>query len=297
MSTDRTERIKQLTLVALFSDDELVNALVLKGGNALSLAHGLKSRASFDLDFSMAGRFEPTNLDRIRARIEHRLKQTFAQEELVAFDIDLRPQPQTLSPDLEAFWGGYALEFKLIERTQYDDLQGDVEKMRRRAIAARPGGKARFEIDISPNEYCEGKQTIEIDHFTIYVYTPVMVVCEKIRAICQQTPEYSKLVRRQPRVRARDFFDVFEAMTRFDITLDAAENQEILRRMFEAKRVPLHLLGKLGGQRAFHQEGWDSLKDTVASGVKLKDFDFYFDFVLRICDCLVQKMGVNPLGT
>lgn len=53
------EQAKRLTLIALFSDDELVDRFVLKGGNALNLAYGLNIRASVDLDLSMASGFDP----------------------------------------------------------------------------------------------------------------------------------------------------------------------------------------------------------------------------------------------
>ncbi len=47
------ERIKKLVVIAMFSDDELMERLVLKGGNALDLIHRISTRASLDLDFSM----------------------------------------------------------------------------------------------------------------------------------------------------------------------------------------------------------------------------------------------------
>ena len=45
------ERIKRLIIIALVSDDYLMETLVLKGGNALSVAYELSSRASFDFYF------------------------------------------------------------------------------------------------------------------------------------------------------------------------------------------------------------------------------------------------------
>lgn len=77
MAAESIDRLKRLTLVALFSEDELVQALVLKGANALSLAYQLASRASFDLDFSMEGQFNPSDPEGIRGCIETRLTQTF----------------------------------------------------------------------------------------------------------------------------------------------------------------------------------------------------------------------------
>jgi hypothetical protein len=37
--TDKYERIKSIALTALFSDDDLMEMLVLKGGNALNLIY------------------------------------------------------------------------------------------------------------------------------------------------------------------------------------------------------------------------------------------------------------------
>jgi predicted nucleotidyltransferase component of viral defense system len=291
------DQLKRLILVALFSEDELVHRLVLKGGNALRLAYNVSSRASFDLDFSMEGQFERSDLEEIRSRIESRLRQTFEPAGYVAFDVTLEPKPENISPDLEAFWGGYDLQFKLISRTRYDDLGGQLDAIRREAIPSRPGGKARFEIDISRHEYCAGKQTVEIDQFIVYVYTPTMIVCEKTRAICQQAPTYARFVKKHQAPRTRDFFDIYEAVNRFNINLLAEENLELLRNMFGAKRVPLELLLKIDDQRELHRQGWDALKDTVAPAVRLRDFDFYFDYVLNLCQELAQSMRLRPFGT
>jgi predicted nucleotidyltransferase component of viral defense system len=291
------DQLKRLTIVALFSEDELVHKLVLKGGNALSLAHNVSSRASFDLDFSMEGAFEQSELERIRSRIESRFVQTFEPAGYVVFDVTLEPKPENISPDLEAFWGGYDLQFKLISRARYDELGGRLDAIRREAIPSRPGGKARFEIDISRHECCVGKQTVEIDRFTVYVYTPAMVVCEKIRAICQQAPAYASFVRKHQAPRTRDFFDIHEVVNRFNINLATRENQELLRKMFRAKRVPLELLLKITEQREFHRQGWDALRDTVDPAVRLRRFDFYFDYVLNLCQELAQGMRLRPFGT
>jgi predicted nucleotidyltransferase component of viral defense system len=50
--------IRKNVILAIFSDDQFLEKLVLKGGNAISLVHRLDYRTSLDLDFSMAGDFE-----------------------------------------------------------------------------------------------------------------------------------------------------------------------------------------------------------------------------------------------
>ena len=47
------ERIKKLSIIAMFSDDYLMDILVLKGGNAIDIIYGIASRASLDLDLSL----------------------------------------------------------------------------------------------------------------------------------------------------------------------------------------------------------------------------------------------------
>ena len=57
--------IKKLTIIAMFSDDDLLNRLVLKGGNALDIVYRLNSRSSIDVDFSMEEEFRPDEIDEI----------------------------------------------------------------------------------------------------------------------------------------------------------------------------------------------------------------------------------------
>ena len=52
-----SKQVKRLALVAMFSDDELMEKLVLKGGNALGLIHNVNGRMSFDIDMSMEDEF------------------------------------------------------------------------------------------------------------------------------------------------------------------------------------------------------------------------------------------------
>ncbi len=289
-SDDRSSEIKRLAVIAIFSDDDLFERLVLKGGNALDLVHHVSTRASIDLDFSMEHDFEPGQLEGVRQRVEYRLRQTFRPARYEVFDVSLEERPERVTPDVADFWGGYVLKFKLIDAAKFAELGGDLETVRRNAVPVGPRNRTRFEIDISKFEYCAGKQSAELDGFTIYVYTPAMLVCEKLRAICQQMPEYADRVKHQPAPRARDFLDIHDTLVHFGLDLTTPANPDLLRRVFDAKRVPLGLLANIAGQREFHRQDWPAVQATVRPGVQLKDFDFYVDFVVALCRRL------EPLG-
>jgi predicted nucleotidyltransferase component of viral defense system len=60
----RVEQIKKLAVISMFSDDVLMERLVLKGGNALDLVHRISTRASMDVDLSMPGDFPEGRMGR-----------------------------------------------------------------------------------------------------------------------------------------------------------------------------------------------------------------------------------------
>jgi len=57
-------------------------------------------------------------------------------------------------------------------------------------------------------------------------------------------------------------------------------------RIFRIKKVPLNLLKNLPTHRDFHAQDFAAVKDTIKPGIKIEDFDFYFDYVLQKCENL-----------
>jgi hypothetical protein len=104
-------------------------------------------------------------------------------------DEALEPKPK-LGEDTKPWWGGYELRFKLIDRSRYETLKGRPDKLRMGATVTGPKQERTFTVDLSKCEYTVGKAEQEFDHFTIFVYTPEMIVIEKLRAICQQMADY-----------------------------------------------------------------------------------------------------------
>ncbi len=201
--------ITRLVIVGLASDEELMEQLVLKGGNAIEFmqaAQGKGSRFSNDIDFSMQGSFDD-DLEEVKPRLERTIVNTFSEYGLVVFDYLFTVRPSEVSDDVKDIWGGYNIAFKLATPADVAKANGDLEKLRRSAMPIQSNNSPKIEIDISKFEFVHNKQSLEIDGFTIYIYSPEMIVFEKIRAICQQLPGYSTIIpgyRACPR--ARDFF-------------------------------------------------------------------------------------------
>ena len=266
------DQIRKLTITALFSDDMLIDKLVLKGGNAISLVYGFGSRGSLDLDFSLEQDFE--DFTDAQTRMFASLADRFSSVGLIVFDETFEPKPATSRGDR---WGGYELSFKLIERPKYQQMHGSPDTLRRNALEVAPNHLRKFRVEFSKFEYCAGKSEMELDHYTIYVYTPAMLVIEKLRAICQQMREYTR--RRHPQPRARDFYDIYSLTVNAEINLTDQAHADLAKSVFEAKEVPLSLLGRIADQREFHRPDWPAVQLSV--GEQLKEFDFYFDFVVE----------------
>jgi hypothetical protein len=274
------EKIKKLALVAIVSNDELMDKLVLKGGNAIDLIYQVSGRASIDLDFSMEREFTKKEISYFREKINKSLVETFRQEGMNVFDVNFIEK--RVRNQYKEFWGGYNINFKVLPDEIYNRNAGNIDSLRRNAIVIGPNQERTFEIEISKFEYCIGKIPKDINGYRVYVYTTEMIVIEKIRSICQQVPEYKEIVRtHSPVARARDFFDIYILLEKFPFDLNNERIKDILRYIFKAKKVPLNYIKRIINQREFHRTDFDSVKDTVKSGVKLKEFDFYFDYVLE----------------
>jgi predicted nucleotidyltransferase component of viral defense system len=266
--------IRRITIIALFADDKLMDQIVLKGGNALSLIHGLSSRTSVDLDFSIDEDFD--DVEDVKQRIFRSLKGRFEAKGYTVFDERFEAKPRIYGTDERPWWGGYELSFKIIEKERQARLKNNRKMMQKGAIPVTRDQKRTFTVDLSKHEYVKGKIATELDNYTIYVYTPEMLLAEKLRAICQQMPEYEPKGKRRPR--ARDFYDIHAAITESQIDLTTDENRRLIRSVFSAKRVPLSLLASIDREREFHRPDWPSV--VSATQGEVEGFDVYFDFVL-----------------
>lgn len=268
--------IRRIAITAIFSDDVLFDRVVLKGGNALSLVLGLSERTSLDLDFSIENDFE--DLDDIRNRVQNALESRFFAAGFIVFDFKFDPKPSVVREGQSPRWGGYMASFKVMERGKYEELKGNPEALRRDSLVIGPGSQRVFTIDLSKYEYVAGKLEMELNDYVIYVYSPTMIAIEKLRAICQQMPEYT--MKRYPSARARDFYDIQLIASLTGMSFNSPENLDLVRHIFAAKEVPLTLLEKIKDQKEFHRPDWDNVK-VSSNNPKLGEFDDYFDFVVE----------------
>jgi predicted nucleotidyltransferase component of viral defense system len=292
VDVNKLENIKKLAVIAMFSDDVLMEMLVLKGGNALDIIYGIAPRASLDLDFSISTEFNPNEIDSIKSKIKTVLSRTFDEHGYKAFDIRFGERPEDADPRIPQFWGGYRVEFKIIEKGKYKQRMDNMRYLRLNAIDVGPGSQKTYKIEISKWEYCKFKQEAEIDDYTVYVYTPEMIVIEKLRAICQQMPEYAEFIGTSYRTaRARDFFDIYTVVKHFKIDLTTNENIQLLKDIFAIKHVSLELLGQVSDYREYHRPDFTAVENTLKPEARLKDFDFYFDYVVNKCGDLTKTLG------
>jgi len=284
------DQIKKLTITALLSDEILVGLLVLKGGNAIDIVYDLSNRGSIDIDFSMERDFSEKELGYVRNQIEGLLNAEFNKKDLKVFDVKFVERPKNIHDEVKPFWGGYKFIFKVIQMDKWNGFTGDLELCRRNAIPISGNKSTNFEVDISKYEFVGEKVTKDLDGLIIYVYSPQMLVLEKLRALCQQNADYiSVVLSMTAKSRARDFYDIYNLVSSFQLDMDSEDDVDTLKNIFEAKRVPLSYLLELEDQYALHEGSWNSVQDTIDQREHLEPFKFYFDFVNTIARRLHSK--------
>jgi predicted nucleotidyltransferase component of viral defense system len=290
-------RTGELVVTAIASDEELLERLVLKGGNALQLVHKLGARASKDFDFSMED--DISDVAQLAARLESALIRRFEIEGYRIFDFTCQPRPSiNPNPQVPQKWGGYEVHFKFLANSSWRDAEDEMRKRaaKREKRAEERGGTVdsrspmteasllqfrrniaeSVSVDISKFEYTQGKIEAEVDGYPVYVYSLPMIAAEKLRAICQQMTEYTQ--RKHPAPRPRDFYDIHSCVMLGKVEL--VQHGYTIRGMFNAKDVPLALLDLLEYYRSFHRTNWASVEQDVPAEL-LKPYDYYFDFVLN----------------
>jgi predicted nucleotidyltransferase component of viral defense system len=285
MKLENTDRYKQLIVIAFFRIDGLYGRLALKGGNAIDLFYPeISGRGSIDVDFSLRDELTDESMEQIQREIERELTDVFKSDDLSVFDFNFIRRPKDRHPDAPLFWNGYKLEFKVLSTDKFNDSKDNFPKLQKMGYKCK--------VDISHWEYIDSSESRELEGSTVVLYTAPMIVSEKLRAICQQMKEYTDAIGTSNRSgRSRDFFDIHQILTNTSIDLCLPENMEILENIFKAKDVPLELLEKVSENKEIHEVTFPELRDTVKRDVDLKDFDYYFNYVVALVEKLCHALG------
>ncbi|MDA0322698.1 MAG: nucleotidyl transferase AbiEii/AbiGii toxin family protein [Verrucomicrobia bacterium] len=265
------EEVITEAIVALYGSPMVSKLLLLKGGSAMRLFDGLDSRLSIDADFSVEDAIDPDG--GLFKEMERCMSEAFCVHGYEVMDFRPNKRPKHRRSGFPESWGGWTCEFKLTDLRHKDK---SMETKRRNALVPDGANSPSIALDLSEHEYCGKQRTRNLHGVRVRAYSREMLVVEKLRAICQQHPDYP--FRQESRNRARDFFDIHELTTDTD--------DEFLRRcrryvspVFEAKQVPLWILRELwdDGWVDAHRRGFDQVKDTVRG--HLHDFDVYLEHV------------------
>jgi hypothetical protein len=282
----KIEKIKNIIIKSIFSDDELMSELVIKGGTAIHLLEEFYSRASMDIDLSAKNKF--LDIGDIKEKFQSNINKGLSEYNLRIIDFEFKESPRIISDELAGFWGGYSVEFKIINIESYNKYIGKTsnQEISKKSISLDKKNKKVFSIDISNFEYTDSKKIVEVEGYSVYIYTVEAIIFEKIRAICQQQLEYRNMIKsvRAESTRAKDFYDIYFLSNKFNVDYESKDNFELLEKIFEAKRVPLELISKIRENRSYYKTGFSSVRDTVKG--KIEEFDFYFDFVDKKCRIL-----------
>ncbi|MBN1698719.1 MAG: nucleotidyl transferase AbiEii/AbiGii toxin family protein [Spirochaetales bacterium] len=263
--------IKKLILKAIYSNEELYDQLVLKGGNALSLVYNVGNRNSLDLDFSIENDFD--DMKKVASYILGALTSSFEKYGIIIFDFNFTRKPQKTHVD---WWGGYRAEFKLITKSLALNLDNKIDRMRRQSMLVDIGSqRRRYTIEISKYEYIDEKSKKKIDEVEIYVYSPLLLAVEKLRALFQQHPDYPHISENTKRSRGRDLYDIWAICDYFSIKLEMYLST--VEEVFKAKKVDLSLLNKLEDVKELHRASWEDVGSSVAGDIR--PYEYYFEFV------------------
>lgn len=109
-----------------------------------------------------------------------------------------------------------------------------------------------------------------------------MIVYEKIRAICQQLPEYKYNMGHFKKSRLKDFYDIYKIVKNNHINRNRL-NLRDLTEFFDAKEVPLELLNQISKYKEHFKEGESQLLETLTKEESTNyNFNTIFDYVVNL---------------
>ena len=110
----KIEEVITEVVIAVYGSPQLAKLLILKGGSAMRMLDGQDSRLSLDADFSIKDML--TDADPIFLEMERCFAATFSTHGFDLIDFKAKKKPKKLQQGFPAWWGGWACDFKLVDR-------------------------------------------------------------------------------------------------------------------------------------------------------------------------------------
>lgn len=259
------------SIIAIFKDHALSKEMVLKGGSAIRLLEHDHTRLSIDADFSIRGTIKDQTT--YFASIENAISAEFAQLGFSVLDFVVTQRPKVLKVDMPEWWRGWLCEYKLLAH-KYAGLS--LEARRRHALIPEGASSPKIAIEISEREYCDSEQVQKIDGVLVHGYTRELLILEKLRAICQQNPDYKY---KSQKNRARDFYDIHRLSQKNMNDAFYGHCRKHLPHVFGAKEVSPLLLTALWDE-AFLETQRVGFQQVIASTTgRLLEFNVYVEFL------------------
>jgi len=278
----RIDEALTCTIVGIYRSTADTHTLFLKGGSAMRLFDNLTSRISIDADFSVVDsiRDEKKFFNSIKSSVGAK----FREQKYDIIDFKWKRRPKRKKADSPDWWGGWACEFKLVS---FRHRGKDENTKRRNALIPEGANSPKIVVEISEHEYCGKKRIKTIQGVRVLGYSRELIVLEKVRAICQQHPNYAY---RSSKNRARDFYDIYELTAHAENSFAKSCSRHIIK-VFKAKEVPLEFLSSLWDESFVDEQrrGFDEVRDTVSRGVQ--DFHVYLEHLRFLIKEIYPKVN------
>ena len=132
-----------------------------------------------NLDFSMQSDFQDFAV--YENKIKQTLDKTFNEEGYKIIDFKFKKKPQICGEDLMEFWGGYSIDFKVIDKQTYFTIRVIFQNCVYSQMILIRNTKKILQLILVNLNIVQARNLDYVDGLKIYVYSPEMIIFEKIK--------------------------------------------------------------------------------------------------------------------
>lgn len=265
------DELRKNIILAIFSDFELSETFILKGGSAIDIVHQIGSgRSSKDIDLAMENSIPDEILTKFELLFKHAIDKQFKPIGYIINTCNFKKVP--LNPKSEKLVG-YNFKFSLTEIKNETKVKSRSSENHIKGIGKiNIGGLDTFTIEMSGHDIWDPSyviQDIDLENLEIKVYRLEAIVCEKTRAICQKV-KFNYF-------RSKDIYDICIILEKKS-GWDYEEIAKNIKLCFDKKEVDLDLIEKIFEFRNdFKIDFEQKVNITIPFDKRDREFDYYFD--------------------